>query len=93
MVIPFAKVLQKMHKYKKNEQKFIFRLVFSVFGLRRVAVYRAPAKLCFVGRGRIAVVQCRKRQSIRQAYSDDEVGEYLMVRGWCPRRYNLATLR
>ena len=27
-----------MHKYKKNEQKFIFRLVFSVFGLRRVAV-------------------------------------------------------
>ena len=38
MVIPFAKVLQKMHKYKKNEQKFIFRLVFSVFGLRRVAV-------------------------------------------------------
>ena len=76
MVIPFAKVQKKMHKYKKNEQKFIFRLVFSVFGLRRVAVYRAPAKLCFVGRGRIAVVQCRKRQSIRQAYSDDEVGEY-----------------
>ena len=27
-----------MHKYKKNEQKFIFRLVFSVFGLRGVAV-------------------------------------------------------
>ena len=48
-----------MHKYKKNEQKFIFRLVFSVFGLRGVAVYRAPAKLSFVGRGRIAVVQCR----------------------------------
>ena len=45
MVIPFAKVQKKMHKYKKNEQKFIFRLVFSVFGLRRVAVYRAPAKL------------------------------------------------
>ena len=36
-----------MHKYKKNEQKFIFRLVFSVFGLRGVAVYRAPAKLFF----------------------------------------------
>ena len=45
MVIPFAKVQKKMHKYKKNEQKFIFRLVFSVFGLRGVAVYRAPAKL------------------------------------------------
>ena len=27
-----------MHKYKKNEQKFIFRIVFSVFGLRGVAV-------------------------------------------------------
>ena len=27
-----------MHKYKKNEQKFIFRLVFSVFGLCGVAV-------------------------------------------------------
>ena len=38
MVIPFAKVQKKMHKYKKNEQKFIFRLVFSVFGLRGVAV-------------------------------------------------------
>ena len=33
-----TKVQKKMHKYKKNEQKFIFRLVFSVFGLRGLAV-------------------------------------------------------
>ena len=39
MIYNFSgKGTKKMHKYKKNEQKFIFRLVFSVFGLRGVAV-------------------------------------------------------
>ena len=33
-----SEVLQKMHKRKKNEQKFIFKLLFSVFGLHRATV-------------------------------------------------------
>ncbi len=90
------KIAQRYKKKRTNTKKQAKSLLlgsFFVFGLRRVAAYRAPAKLSFVGRGRIAVVQCRKRQSIRQAYSDDEVGEYLMARGRCPRRYNHATPR
>ena len=33
-----AKVQKKTHKHKKKSKKFIFRLVFSVFRLRGVAV-------------------------------------------------------
>ena len=40
-----AKVQKKMHIYKRFERKFIFKLKMLVYGLRRVALYRAPAKL------------------------------------------------
>lgn len=32
-----SEVRKNTHKYKKNEHKFTYRLVFRLFGLRRVA--------------------------------------------------------